>query len=303
MNMATARHARMLTSTTTYILAILASVLVSFVAIAQVTPIDYARYWPLLPTGLVIASLAMSTGLDGAVFWTPVLLYGYGLQPSVAISCAICIEIFGFGSGVCNYAAARCILYRQGVTLLAVAVPCGLVGALVSKILPAKPIIVILGLSCIYLVVVNLQRAAQRHLVQRSPGDLALRFTGLGRALSAIGGFFTGLIGVGIGEANHYYLMMKNHYPVVFTSGTSVFMVGVTAFATTVFNFIYYRDYAHINLSAVYNIVLFAAPGVMLGSRVGVRIAQRVERRTFNIGIAIIFVVIAALSFGRAVLT
>jgi uncharacterized membrane protein YfcA len=121
----------------------------------------------------------------------------------------------------------------------------------------------------------------------------------LGLFLSAVGGFFTGIIGVGIGEINHYYIMMKNRYPVSYASGTTVYMIAITAFLASIFNFFYFKEAEHFDFIQIFNIIFFAVPGVLIGSRLGVIVAHRVERKHFNYAIAVIFIVIALVSFYR----
>lgn len=79
----------------------------------MLTFFDYQNFWPIFPIGLAIATTAMATGIDGAIFWSPVLLFGFGLPPEIAIACGIFIEVFGFGSGVYGYALKKVILYKQ----------------------------------------------------------------------------------------------------------------------------------------------------------------------------------------------
>lgn len=41
----------------------------------MLTFFDYQTFWPIFPIGIMIATTAMSTGIDGAIFWAPVLLF------------------------------------------------------------------------------------------------------------------------------------------------------------------------------------------------------------------------------------
>jgi len=263
---------------------------------------DYSTYWGIFPLGILIATLAMSTGIDGAVFWAPVLLFLYKLDPITAIACGIFIEVFGFGSGVYGYAIKKKIRYREAFELMLFTIPFGLLGAFASKLLPGKVLISLIGISSIILIFNNIYRAKQK-IKERSFDKLFLKNKPLGYFLSALGGFFTGTIGVGIGEANHYYLLMKNRYPVVWCSGTTVFMIAITAFVASVFNFFYFREGHAVHLIEIYNIVFFAIPGVLIGSRLGVLVAHRIKRKTFNYFISVIFTVIAILSFYRVLFT
>ena len=58
------------------------------------------EYWYLFPAGIAIAVCAMSTGIAGSNFWTPVYLLWMGLEPKVAFWVSLLTMLFGFGSGV-----------------------------------------------------------------------------------------------------------------------------------------------------------------------------------------------------------
>jgi uncharacterized membrane protein YfcA len=92
----------------------------------MITFFDYQTFWLIFPVGLFIATIAIATGIDGAIFWTPVLLFGFGISPEIAIACGIFIEVFGFGSGVYGYALKKKILYKEIMSLLFFAVTFGL---------------------------------------------------------------------------------------------------------------------------------------------------------------------------------
>ena len=58
------------------------------------------QFWYLLPISIAIATIAMSSGIGGAVFFSPLFMIGLGLEPNIAIGAALATELFGFGSGL-----------------------------------------------------------------------------------------------------------------------------------------------------------------------------------------------------------
>jgi len=56
--------------------------------------------WYLFPASILIATIAMTTGIGGAVFFSPLFIVGLKLEPSVAIETALMTELFGFSSGL-----------------------------------------------------------------------------------------------------------------------------------------------------------------------------------------------------------
>lgn len=268
---------------------------------SYLSQLDYHTYWTVFFFGLLISTTAMSSGIDGAVFWAPVLLLIYKVDPAVAIACAIFIEIFGFGSGIYGYAKSKKIKYKQAAYLLMFTIPMGVIGAFVSKILPENILILLISLSCFFLVAMNLRRA-KTHVEVRDPKDLSLRNKKMGGILSMIGGFFMGAIGVGVGETNHYYLLMKNKYPTTYAVGTSVFMIAISAFFCSVFNLLYFAGSSSFDLRTIASILIFAIPAVILGARLGVRLAHAIERHHFNYMLAGVFSFMAIISLYRITL-
>ncbi|MCD4681859.1 MAG: hypothetical protein K8R86_01140 [Bacteroidales bacterium] len=58
--------------------------------------------WYLLPVSILIATIAMSSGIGGAVFFSPLFMLALKLDPIVAVGTALLTELFGFLSGL-NY--------------------------------------------------------------------------------------------------------------------------------------------------------------------------------------------------------
>ncbi len=238
--------------------------------------------------------------MDGAIFWAPVLLLVYKVEPSVAISCAIFIELFGFGSGVYGYSKRKKIRYKQAAFLLMFTIPLGVLGAYVSKILPSDALIVIISMVCIALAYMNYSNGKKK-IKTRGSKDAKLENKKLGGISSTIGGFFAGAIGVGIGESNNYYLLIKNKYPVTFAAGTTVFMVAVTDVFISLFNFLYFKKFSGgFDFVEVASILVFAIPAVMIGARVGVVVAHKLKRQHFNHVLASVFSIMALISLTRA---
>ena len=50
------------------------------------------EFWYLLPISIVIATIAMSSGVGGAVFFSPLFIIALKLDPKVAIGTALATE-------------------------------------------------------------------------------------------------------------------------------------------------------------------------------------------------------------------
>jgi uncharacterized membrane protein YfcA len=86
------------------------------------------RYWYMLPVAVLIATIAMASGVGGATFFSPLFILALGLPPGVAIGAGLIREVFGFASGLYAYARKRLIDYRLGLALLVVTIPAALLG-------------------------------------------------------------------------------------------------------------------------------------------------------------------------------
>ena len=88
------------------------------------------EYWYLFPISILIATIAMASGIGGAVFFSPLFMLALKLEPSVAIGTALTTELFGFSSGLLAYWRRRLIDFKLGRDLLLFAVPAAIVGSL-----------------------------------------------------------------------------------------------------------------------------------------------------------------------------
>lgn len=69
---------------------------------------------------MLIATIAMATGIGGAVFFSPVFMPALRLEPSEACGAAFITELFGFNSGLVAHWKRRLIDWRLGRALLTV---------------------------------------------------------------------------------------------------------------------------------------------------------------------------------------
>ena len=76
------------------------------------------QYWYILPISILIATMAMASGVGGATFFSPLFILALGLPPEVAIGTGLITEVFGFASGVYAYARKKLINYHLGLALL-----------------------------------------------------------------------------------------------------------------------------------------------------------------------------------------
>ncbi len=281
------------------------------------------EYWFLLPVAVLVATIAMASGIGGATFFSPFFLLVLGLTPEVAIGTGLITEVFGFASGVTAYVRKRLIDFRLARGLLVGAVPLAILGAWLAPRVEPGLLKTILGMGLLA-VAFSFLRAPRREDVERL--DQAIekdarrgwetclvdasgrRFCytaherGTGGLFAAVGGLFEGLISTGLGEMNGYFLLQRCRVPSAVAVATSVFVVAITALSAAgghLFRFV--RTGGDV-LDTVLSIVVFTVPGVILGAQIGARVASRIPQRVLERGLGVLFLLIAALTLTEAAL-
>lgn len=86
-----------------------------------------------------------------------------------------------------------------------------------------------------------------------------------GRLLIGIGGLFLGMVSTGLGELNGYFLLQRCHVPSKIAVATSVFIVAITALIASIGHAIQFIQQGGDALNTVLSLVIFTAPGVIIG--------------------------------------
>ena len=86
------------------------------------------EFWYLFPVSIVIATIAMSSGVGGAVFFSPLFMLALKLDPKIAIGSALATELFGFASGLVAYYKAKLIDFKLAKGLLIFSIPAAIIG-------------------------------------------------------------------------------------------------------------------------------------------------------------------------------
>ncbi len=275
------------------------------------------EYWYMLPVAVVIATTAMASGVEGATFFTPLFILALGLSPEVAIGTGLLTEVFGFASGLHAYARKRLIDYSLGTTLLRVTIPMALIGAWLAGYVPADILKTILGVGLIVVAASFLRTPKQKDVVRlnndiqeeyglKSETCLVTRegericYTVCNRVegslIAGLGGLFIGMISTGLGELNGYFLLQRCRVPSRISVATSVFVVAVTALVASTGHFVKFLNTGGETLNTVLSLVVFTAPGVMIGGQLGAAVSSRISQHTLERGLAILLILVALLT-------
>jgi len=273
------------------------------------------EFWYMFPVGIVIATIAMASGVGGGTFFSPLFILGLGLSPQLAVGSGLVVEVFGFSSGVYAYAKKQLIDYRVSGMLLSATVPAAVVGVVVAHYADADILKLILGMG-LFAVAVSFLRApdeevqeALEDMSRKEPGSAetcletadgeeicyTVSNTTEGRLLSGIGGLFVGMVSSGLGELNGYFLLQRCRVPSSVAVATSVFVVAVTACVASVGHAVEIAREGLAGLTTMGSLLLFTVPGVVIGAQLGPRLAERISDRTMEIGLGIVFTLTAIL--------
>ena len=147
---------------------------------------DWTVFWFMLPVCLVIATVAMFSGISGAALLTPVFLIVFPLigvprlGTVAAIGTSLLLETSGFGTGLYRYIKMRLVDFRTAGRLIALTVPLAVVGAVVSRHVPVQALKLGYGMAMIGLAALLLRDTSGPELAgEGAPGAPAANRRGV----------------------------------------------------------------------------------------------------------------------------
>lgn len=284
---------------------------------------DWIQYWFMFPISICIATTAMLSGIGGAALFIPIFVIifpilgpEYPLTTAAAIGSALMTEVFGFSSGFVGYYRKRLIDFRSAIPFICVAIPVAVVGAVLLAVLKEQEVILkgayailMMGLCPMILRHTPPAKMYIEHGAEGPDTDdkrpirtvtarnlqthtyRAPRLGVIGGFMTTVGGFLTGLLGVGIGEVIMPQLVKRNHVPVPVAAATSVFIVIVTI-ASASFTQVTALMAAGGTNAIPWNLVCYTIPAVIIGGQIGPWLQGRIAQRAMEKSIAILFGII-----------
>jgi uncharacterized membrane protein YfcA len=287
--------------------------------------IDWFVYWFMFPACILIASVAMLTGISGTAMLTPFLILVFPilsvpiLTPGQAVGMALFTEFFGFASGVVGYQRAHLIDYKTGWKLVTVAVPTMIIFSLLSQLVSSDVLrvaygVMMLGLSAYLFVtaagnvrnrklevlprateLIPRKREAPIERIVTAQDGKEYRYKVCdqrrGYLITCAGAAMEGLVSVGLGELEMPNLVKRCKIPVAVSAATSVFVIAVAVLSGSITSVAVLIQKG--GLSAVpWNLVLYTIPGAILGGQLGSRFQGRLSSAHSERLIAILFVIV-----------
>jgi uncharacterized membrane protein YfcA len=277
-------------------------------------------YWFTFPIGVLIATIAMASGVEGATFFTPLFIIALGLPTEVAVGTGLITEVFGFASGLYAYVRRGLIDYQLGRRLLLVTIPMALLGTWLAKGVPGEVLKGILGVG-LFAIAISFLRSPQPADVVEIDQDIkthqdnepqtcitdatdntycyTITHPTEGRLLAGLGALFLGLVATGLGEMNGYFLMQRCRVPSKVAVATSVFIVAITALTASIGHVVQFARAGDDTLTTVLSLVIFTAPGVLIGAQLGSIVANRLSHQLLERSMGILFVMVGGILVGE----
>ena len=286
---------------------------------------DWTLYWFMFPVAMCVATVAMLSGIGGAAMFAPIFMIIFPIlgpeypfeNIAAAIGVALLTEVFGFSSGFVGYYRKRLIDYKSAIPFILVGVPVGISGALLLTTFKEfeEALRGIYGLLMLILSLVLIKQHTggkrtndvstndapindelKRPIISLTASD-GVTYTynkprqGAGAIATGVGGFLTGLLGVGIGEVVMPQLAKRSRVPIPVAAATSVFVVIVVVAAasfTQIFSLV-----AEGGLRAIpWNVVIYTIPAVIIGGQIGPRLQGKISQHAMERSIGYLFFII-----------
>lgn len=226
--------------------------------------------WIAFPVGIFIASLASAIGIGGGILWMPFFLIIMKISPEKAVLSSLLIQVAGMGSGSFAFIRQKRVDIKLGLFLWAITIPGVSAGAYMAKLLKPSHIEIILGIFAMasaFLFVSSNEKYDNKG-VERIDIKQAFRYSWIISMMSAI----SGLLSISIGEWLVPILKIRLSLKMSHAIATSIFAILGTSIIGVVSHLI-------LGASASISLVLWAIPGVIIGSQIGPEIIKHVNDR------------------------
>ncbi len=247
----------------------------------------------LFPVGLLIATVAMSSGVSGSNFWLAIFFLWLRLEPRTAFWVSLVTMLCGFGSGVIRNLLAgtydRTLVAAYGPVLVVAAA----LGAQLSKSLRPEPLLTSFAVFVIFYGLWLMVRTPRPELMP--PGR------GVRWPLAALAGGLQGAITTGAGSVLLPAMLGQRANRPAHAVGSSVILVFAASLAAAFVRL----DAALIatlktSLGTVVPMIIWAGGGAVVGGQLGPRVAARLSSTQLPRYVGGVLIIIGLLVASRA---
>lgn len=267
--------------------------------------------WWVFPSAVVFSTIAIGSGVSGALFFSPFFMMVVGLSPVQAIGAGLLTEVFGMGNGLRVYVSAKLVDYATARWLLAGAIPGIVVGAVAADAVDSGVLQLIFGVGLLvlsaFLILVRTPEECEpgdraSSLVDRKSEDKAATVIRArdgsvyeyptcwrppGVALAALGGVLTGMISAGLPEISTTQLVARCRVPPRVAIATSVFTLAIVASVGAAVH--------ALHAEPAWNVVAWSIPGVLVGSTLGSRLGKYLPAKIMEKVLGVVFALVGIL--------
>lgn len=238
--------------------------------------------WWVLPASICIATVALSSGISGALFFSPFFLLVVGLQPAQAIGAGLTTELFGTSFGTLNYVRQRVVDYQTVRFLIMASIPAAVAGAFLAHSIEAGILQIVFGIALVALAIIVLYHSTQKgkpptgSILDQARKTTVVRARdgttysyrvcnrSIGVPLAGLGAMLTGLMSAGLPEITTTQLMLRCHIPPRVAVATAIFVLMVTVF--------FAAGIHALSAEPAWHVVVWSIPGVIIGAQIGPRL-------------------------------
>ncbi len=265
--------------------------------------------WWIFPVSVSFATVAISSGVSGALFFSPFFMLVLGLSPAQAIGAGLLTEVFGMGNGLRLYIRQRVVDYTTARWVLMASIPTVVIGALGAHLIPGDLLKVIFGVGLVLLsgsLIFNQTPGAddapcgdgdaldpECRRIEAADGReywIPKCHPAPAVILAAVGGLLTGLISAGLPELNTTQMVVRCRIPPRVAVATSVFALALTAVVGA--------GVHALSAAPAWHIVQWSIPGVLVGSYLGTRIGPHLPAALMEKLLGFVFAAVGLLVLG-----
>lgn len=243
-------------------------------------------WYQFLPLGFFVGALGTMIGAGGGFILVPALLLIFpDLSPETVTAVSLAVVFANATSGTIAYSLKKCVDYKSGLIFTVVALPGVFLGTGLTRAVTRNnfdPIfgamMAVLGLYLVYRKTQSTHEFRRFNLntnraITDAHGEtISYRFNlQLGLWISAAVGFISSFLGIGGGIIHVPALALLLNYPVKIATATSHFILMLMAGAATLNHFM------HGALAPGYLLILWLAPGVVVGAQLGAWLSHKVK--------------------------
>jgi len=256
----------------------------------------------LFPLGIAISTVSAMIGIGGAIFFTPYFIVVIGLDPLLAFTAGLFIEMMGFASGAIGYGREHLIDYFLTKRIIVYTIPSCIAGVAIAGYVDSRAMV----MPLIFLLIFHAHGFLTKRVepIPKDPKFVETEFEHrdyfLNKAIKAssiMGGLLLGMVSSGLGEINEYNFLENLKMRPGQASGTSIFILIVTGLVSVMGRLILFLEIEIADIKPILPVVLVTIPSVVIGAQAGVRLSENMRKGRFVHMVGVSFLVIAFITF------